>query len=60
MRKRFVPIHYYRQLYQKLQSLTQGNHSVKDYYKEMEILMIQVNVEEDKEDTMARFVVGLN
>ena len=25
MRKRFVPSHYYRDLYQKLQNLTQGN-----------------------------------
>ena len=39
MRKRFVPIHYYRGLYQKLQSLTQGNCSVEEYYKEMEILI---------------------
>ena len=40
MRKRFVPSHYYQELYQKLQSLRQGNWSVEDYYKEMEIAMI--------------------
>ena len=33
---------------------------MKDYYKEMEIAMIQANVEEDQEGTMARFLVGLN
>ena len=60
MRKRFVPIHYYRRLYQKLKRLTQGNYSVKDYYKGMEILMIQANVEEDREYPMITFVVGLN
>ena len=36
MRRRFVPSHYYRDLYQKLQSLTQSYRSVDDYHKEME------------------------
>jgi hypothetical protein len=60
MRRWFVPSHYYRELYQKLQSLTQGYKSVDDYYKEMEITMIQANVEEDREATMAKFLNGLN
>ncbi|KAH9792509.1 hypothetical protein KPL71_004153 [Citrus sinensis] len=60
MRKRFVPNHYYRDLYQKLQRLTQGSRSVEDYYKEMEIAMIRENVEKDREATMARFLNGLN
>uniref|UniRef100_A0A2N9FUR3 Retrotransposon gag domain-containing protein n=1 Tax=Fagus sylvatica TaxID=28930 RepID=A0A2N9FUR3_FAGSY len=55
MRRRFVPSHYYRDLYQKLQSLTQGYRSVDDYYKEMEIALIRANVEEDREATMARW-----
>ena len=60
MRRRFVPSHYYRDLYQKLQSLTQGYKSMDDYLKEMEIVMIRANVEEDREATMARFLNGLN
>ncbi|WKA08963.1 hypothetical protein VitviT2T_026643 [Vitis vinifera] len=60
MRRRFVPIHYYRDLYKKLQSLTQGYRSVDDYHKEMEIAMIPINVEEDREATMARILNGLN
>ena len=60
MRRWFVPSHYYRDLYQKLQSLTQVYRSVDDYHKEMEIAMIRANVEEDKEATMARFLNGLN
>ncbi|KAJ9536634.1 hypothetical protein OSB04_un000183, partial [Centaurea solstitialis] len=60
MRKRFVPSHYFRDLYCKLQSLNQGTKSVEDYYKEMEIAMIRANVEEDREATMARFLSGLN
>ncbi|XP_050259875.1 uncharacterized protein LOC126704939 [Quercus robur] len=60
MRRRFVPSHFYRDLYQKLQSLTQGYRSVEDYHKEMEIAMIRANVEEDRKATMARFLNGLN
>ncbi|RDX68924.1 hypothetical protein CR513_52029, partial [Mucuna pruriens] len=40
MRSRFVPSHYHRNLYGKLQSLTQGSMNVDDYYKEMKITMI--------------------
>jgi hypothetical protein len=60
MRRRFVPSHYNRELYQKLQSLTQGYKSVDSYYKEMKIAMIRANEEEDREATMARFLNGLN
>jgi hypothetical protein len=60
MRRRFVPSHYYRELYQKLQSLTQGYKSKDDYYKEMEIAMICANVEDDRDTTMVRFLNGLN
>ena len=60
MRRCFIPNHYYRDLCQKLQRLTQGSRSVEDYYKEMEIDMIRVNVVEDREATMARFLNGLN
>jgi hypothetical protein len=60
MRRRFVPSHYYRDLYQKLQSFTQGYRSVDDYYKEIEIALIRANVEEDREATMTRFLNGLN
>ena len=60
MRRRFMPSHYYRDLYQKLQGLRQGNRSGEDYYPQMEIAMIRANVEEDREATMARFLHGLN
>jgi len=60
MRRRFVPNHYYRDLYLKLQGLNQGSRSVDEYFKEMEIVMIRANVIEDREATMARFINGLN
>uniref|UniRef100_A0A2N9J9K3 Transglutaminase-like domain-containing protein n=1 Tax=Fagus sylvatica TaxID=28930 RepID=A0A2N9J9K3_FAGSY len=37
-----------------------GSRSVEDYHKEMEVAMIQANVEENWEATMARFLSGLN
>jgi hypothetical protein len=60
MRRRFVPNHYYRDLYLKLQGLNQGSRSVDEYFKEMEIAIIRSNVIEDREATMARFLNVLN
>ena len=53
MKKRFIPSHYHRKLYQWLENLSQGSESVEDYHKEMEIAMIKANVEEDSEAKMA-------
>ena len=47
-------------MYNKLQRLSQGNMSVDEYYKEMELLMICTGTTEDPEATMARFFNGLN
>ena len=60
MRKRFIPNHYYRDLHNKLRGLMQGSKSVDEYCKEMELTMIWVNVEENREATMVRFLNGLN
>ena len=53
MKKRFSPSYYYREVHNKLHKLTQGSKSVEDYHKEMEMLMIKANIEEDLEVTMA-------
>jgi hypothetical protein len=47
MQKRFVPSYYYRELHKRLQGLRQGNRSVEDYYKEMEVTMIRASVDKD-------------
>ena len=60
IRKQFVPSHYHRLLHQRLQSLSQGSRFVEDYYKEMEMLMMGLSMNEDCEATMARFLGGLN
>jgi hypothetical protein len=60
MQWRFVPSHYYRDLYHKLHNLTLGSRSVEDFHNEMEVAMIRANVEEDRAALMARFLSGLN
>jgi len=60
MRRRFVPSHYHRDLHQRLRRLTQGSRSVKEYFQEMELLMLRACISEDREATMARFLGGLN
>ncbi|KAL9260332.1 hypothetical protein AKJ16_DCAP04304 [Drosera capensis] len=60
MRNRFVPDYYYRDLHQKLQCLTQGTKTVDEYHKEIEMMLIRADVNEDRETTMARFLAGLN
>jgi hypothetical protein len=40
MRVRFVPAHYTRDLFKKLQVLKQGTKTVEEYFQEMEIAMI--------------------
>ena len=60
MWKRFVLTYYYRELYNKLQNLRLGNRSVEEYYMEMEVAMAKANIEEGREATMVRFLIGLN
>jgi hypothetical protein len=40
--------------------ITQGNKSVEEYQKELEVAMIRANVNEYEEVTMSRFLNGLN
>jgi len=60
LRERFVSSDYGRDLHNKLQRLIQGNRSVDEYYKKMDISLIRTQIEESQEATMARFLHGLN
>ena len=60
MRTRFVPSHYSRDLFKKLQELKQGTRMVDEYFKDMETCMMRANIIESEEQTMARFLNGLN
>ena len=59
LRDRFVPKNYIRTLYDKLQHLNQGSKSVDAYYKEMELILQRARVREAPEQTMQRFLSGL-
>ena len=60
MKKMYVPKHYYQELFNHLQMITQGNKSVEEYQKELQVAMSRANVNEDEEVTMSRFLNGLN
>ena len=60
MRAQFIPRHYQCDIFNKLQNLRQGKLSVEEYHKEMEKAMIRANIHEDEEQSMARFMYGLN
>jgi hypothetical protein len=55
IRKMFLTTHFYREMYNKLQTLSQGFRSVDKYFKEMEVAMIRANIYEDREATMLGF-----
>ncbi|KAA0040916.1 uncharacterized protein E6C27_scaffold125G00290 [Cucumis melo var. makuwa] len=59
-RKRFVPNHFQRDMAQKLQALRQGSKLVEDYYKEMDTLMDRLDLDEEMETLVERFLNGLN
>jgi hypothetical protein len=60
MKKRYILKHYYKELFNRLKMITQGNKTVEEYQKELEVVMIITNVNEDEEVTMSRFLNGLN
>ncbi|XP_070054387.1 uncharacterized protein [Nicotiana tomentosiformis] len=55
-RKRFVPSHIQRELQHRLQTLKQRSMFVDEYFKAMDMAMIQANCMEEEEATMARFL----
>ena len=59
MRARFVPPHFKKDLLLKLQRLHQGTLSVDGYFKELDTLLIKVDMHESDEAKMARFVSAL-
>ena len=59
MRLRFVPPHFRKDLLLKLQRLQQGTLSVDAYCKELETLLLKVEMHDSEEAKIARFVSGL-
>ncbi|RDX81426.1 hypothetical protein CR513_37895, partial [Mucuna pruriens] len=44
----------------KVKKMHQGSKSVEEYYKDMEVTLLRMNVLESNEATMTRFLDGLN
>jgi len=59
MRLRFVPPHFRKDLMLKLQRFQQGTLSVDAYFKELETLLLKVDMDESEEAKIASFVSGL-
>jgi len=59
MRLRFVPPHFRKDLMLKLQRLQQGTLSVDAYYKELETILLKLEIYESEEAMIARFVSSL-
>ncbi|XP_068476952.1 uncharacterized protein [Phaseolus vulgaris] len=59
MHFRFVPPHFRKDLMLKLQRFQQGMLSVDAYFKELETLLLKVDLRESEEALIARFVSGL-
>jgi hypothetical protein len=60
LRAHFVPRNYIHFLYDRLQNLQQCPLSIEDYFQEMELIMQHARVCEQAEQTMQRFLAGLN
>src|SRR3954463_16189951 len=60
MYARFVPEHYCQDLFDNLQNLKQGTKTIEEFYMEMDMTMMRADVKELKEQTIARFLDGLN
>ncbi|PKI32380.1 hypothetical protein CRG98_047229, partial [Punica granatum] len=60
MHRRFVPEYYKQDLFLKLQSIRQGGMSVEHYVMEFEMLSMRCEPSEPREQTIARFIGGLN
>ena len=60
MTKRFILKNYKQELYIRLLWLQQQNLTIKDYVREFKTLMLKCNLHEPQEQTMVRFLVGLN
>jgi len=56
---RFVPPHYRKELLLKLQRLQQGPRSVDEYFKDLETTLTKIDMHENEESKIARFVSGL-
>ena len=58
--RKFLPEHYYQDCFLQLHNLRQKTLSVEEYTREFEKLMMKCDIQEKKEQTIARYLGGLN
>jgi hypothetical protein len=57
---KFLPAHYYQDNFIQLQNLRQKNLSAEEYITEFEKLTMKCDIHEKKEQTITRYLGGLN
>ena len=60
LKAHFLPPTYVQYCYSQLHNLTQGNMSVEEYTREFEKLLIKCDVQEPEEQTIVRYLGGLD
>ncbi|VFQ90318.1 unnamed protein product [Cuscuta campestris] len=60
LRKKFIPTHYIRENFARLQHLRQGNRSVEEYNREFEELLMRCDLQENDSQTFVTYLFGLN
>ncbi|VFQ73672.1 unnamed protein product [Cuscuta campestris] len=60
LKKKFIPTHYIRENFARLQHLRQGNRSVEEYNREFEELLMRCDLQENDSQTFVRYLFGLN
>ncbi|XP_027351492.1 uncharacterized protein LOC113862615 [Abrus precatorius] len=58
--RKFLPDHYYQDNFIKFHNLRQDSKIVEEYTREFELLMMKCDIQEKEEQTIARFLGGLN
>ncbi|XP_024016833.1 uncharacterized protein LOC112090239 [Eutrema salsugineum] len=59
LKKRYVPVYYFRDLQKRFRKLSQGNRPVEEYYEEFETIRYRLELQDSEETLMAQFVDGL-
>ena len=60
LKARFLPPTYAQDCYSQLHNFTQGNLNVEEYAREFEKLIIKCDLQEPKEQTIVRYLGGLD
>ena len=60
LKEKFLPSHYLQENYTKLHHLKQGAMSVEEYTREFERLLIKCDLKEDEDQTLVRYLGGLD